>query len=515
MFSTNFSSLNYSRPPLLNDGFPLTSLWTGSALLVVLLACSGAFIVFKPDPYAHIPAVGGTNILSVYLTVKKFYFNCSDLLAAGYDKYGGRIYRIPDIDYWHIIVSRPDQTEELRKAPEDVMSSTSFFDATFFFSYLMGPTLVSNMYHMKIIRSQLTKNLSVLFDDLQDEIHAALDDIIPLSDDWTPIYASPKVTEVVARVINRVFVGLPINIGREPEYLKANIDLVIFGMSCAYLYDTSLVAKSLTTFSKSVNTAAKYLGPIIKERQDKMDECGHDYPGKPFDALSWLMEEAVGQERSVANLTKRVLALNFAAVNTTSASFTFALYTLAAEPYYLQPMREEIERVIAEEGWTKTAMTKMHNLDSFLKESMRFNMGDLTSFSRMTLKEFTFSDGTFIPKGCIISATTSLIHYDEEKYPDSKHFDGFRFAKIRAQKRYDTSNQLENTSPEYIPFGHGRHACPGRFLAATVLKAVMAYIILNYDVKLGDEGVLPKNLFVGTFCIPDPTAKVMFRRRRS
>lgn len=39
----------------------------------------------------------------------------------------------------------------------------------------------------------------------------------------------------------------------------------------------------------------------------------------------------------------------------------------------MQPIREEIEAVIAEEGWSKVAMTKMHKLDSFFKESQRYN----------------------------------------------------------------------------------------------------------------------------------------------
>ena len=32
-----------------------------------------------------------------------------------------------------------------------------------------------------------------------------------------------------------------------------------------------------------------------------------------------------------------------------------------------------MERVIHEDGWTKIAMTKMWKLDSFMKESQRFN----------------------------------------------------------------------------------------------------------------------------------------------
>lgn len=54
-------------------------------------------------------------------------------------------------------------------------------------------------------------------------------------------------------------------------------------------------------------------------------------------------------------------------------SITHVIYDLAARPEYIQPLREEVEQVVAADGWTKTAMGKMWKLDSFLKESMRYN----------------------------------------------------------------------------------------------------------------------------------------------
>lgn len=48
-----------------------------------------------------------------------------------------------------------------------------------------------------------------------------------------------------------------------------------------------------------------------------------------------------------------------------------ALYTLAANPQYMVPLREEVETVIRKHGWSKAAMTDMLKLDSFLKETMR------------------------------------------------------------------------------------------------------------------------------------------------
>ncbi|KAF8991069.1 hypothetical protein BDQ17DRAFT_1255265, partial [Cyathus striatus] len=45
-------------------------------------------------------------------------------------------------------------------------------------------------------------------------------------------------------------------------------------------------------------------------------------------------------------------------------------------------------------------------------------------------------------------------------------------------------HQLLILSSEYVPFGHRRYACPGRFFAASERKAMLAHTLLNYDVKL-------------------------------
>lgn len=44
---------------------------------------------------------------------------------------------------------------------------------------------------------------------------------------------------------------------------------------------------------------------------------------------------------------------------------------------------------------------------------------------------------------------------------------------------------------------------------------MMAHLILNYDLKMENEGVRPPNVSVALACIPDLTAKVMIRRRQS
>lgn len=58
-------------------------------------------------------------------------------------------------------------------------------------------------------------------------------------------------------------------------------------------------------------------------------------------------------------------------VLTPNQSASFTLLWLADHPEYIDPLRDEVEQVIVEHGWTKAAMGKMWKLDSLLKEFQR------------------------------------------------------------------------------------------------------------------------------------------------
>jgi cytochrome P450 len=86
------------------------------------------------------------------------------------------------------------------------------------------------------------------------------------------------------------------------------------------------------------------------------------------------MDIAEGVEKEPEALSHRILAVNVAAIHTTSMSFTTALYYLAAHfDDYAELLREEVSEAIRKEGWTKVTMTKCRKLDSFVKEALRLH----------------------------------------------------------------------------------------------------------------------------------------------
>src|SRR4051812_22484032 len=66
-------------------------------------------------------------------------------------------------------------------------------------------------------------------------------------------------------------------------------------------------------------------------------------------------------------------SMNYINQCVSAQAFTHALFDLTTHPEHFLPMREEAERVIGEEGWTKAALNNMTKIDSFLRESQRHN----------------------------------------------------------------------------------------------------------------------------------------------
>ena len=206
------------------------------------------------------------------------------------------------------------------------------------------------------------------------------------------------------------------------------------------------------------------------------------------------------------------------------------LYYLATLPEYMQPLREEVEEVVKSEGWTKAGLDKMHKIDSFIRESQRLHPVairkwwppspsqiselkiSLVALARVALKDFTFSDGTTIPRGTTVCIPRSVAHFNDKVYEDPSKFDGFRFSKM-LERSTKKKVGIVSSNQDHLPFGLGRHICPGRYFAACELKLMLAHTVVTYDVKLEIEGVRPEDMWFMDTSVPNPNANVLFRKR--
>lgn len=136
------------------------------------------------------------------------------------------------------------------------------------------------------------------------------------------------------------------------------------------------------------------------------------------------------------------------------------------------------------------------------------------TFERVIHQPLTLSSGFTIPAHTTIGIPTQAITMDESLYPNPEVFDPFRFSKMREERpEMDGRAQYVASNPASLSFGYGRHACPGRFFAAQEIKAIMAHILRNYDLRFSAGQSRPESMRVETQFLPHPGATVEFKRR--
>ncbi|KAF8721949.1 hypothetical protein AX14_010063 [Amanita brunnescens Koide BX004] len=353
---------------------------TLNALVVVISFCCLSLVwrkLSKHRQLSAIPTVGHSGILSSYIGAFRFLKHAKEMAQEGYEKYHGSIFKIPMLTTWMIVVTSPQSIDDIRRASDDQLSLKDAIAESFHSDILFDPEMHDDDFHTDVIRSHLTRNIAARFSDIQDEIAVACSEYIPTKgNEWTTIVASTTVLSIVCRTVNRLLVGLPLC--RDPDYRALNEQFTIDVVKAAAilnLFPTSLrhfVVHFLRKVPEGIERGRKHLEPLIKERLEQEAQYGDEWPDKPNDAISWFLEVAKEpRRRAIKNLTIRMLLVNFASIHTTTLAFTNALFNLATHPEYVQPMRKEVEAVIKEEGWSKSAIGKLKKVDSFVKESQR------------------------------------------------------------------------------------------------------------------------------------------------
>jgi cytochrome P450 len=292
-----------------------------------------------------------------------------------------------------------------------------------------------------------------------------------------------------------------------------------------------------------IKKTAQYLEPEVKRRLAEIDRRSNDPEKKaietePNDFLQWFIKYA--QERlppSELNphiIAGRMLALNFAAIHTSTFTITNMIFDLiSSDPSlnYVGQLRDEAAAILAEDNgvWTKRGLGKMYKIDSAIRESLRIRSFLSAGLVRKVTAPdgITTPEGVYCPYGSSVGIAVLGIHNDNAIYPEAAQFHPFRYVDAREAVTANTETgklgtedmikkanyALVSTSADFQPFGHGRHACPGRFFAANELKLLLAYMVLNYDIEMLAKR--PEGRWVGQVSLPDMKATIRVRRRNA
>ncbi|KJA17748.1 hypothetical protein HYPSUDRAFT_205974 [Hypholoma sublateritium FD-334 SS-4] len=481
-----------------------------TGILVIL-----CFLSFRKSKLSHIPTLGYSTPLLSYITAYQFHSRSREMIEQGYRKYPNKVWKLATLHGWFVVANGTHHVEEMNKASGKELSAILNFQSYLQLDFTLGPAVTTNPYHINVVRSPMTRNIGPQFEDMHEEAVDAFKDIIgPAHGEWTavPIFAS--IAEVVSRINARLAVGFPLCRDAAFRQLMGSSSKVLLrGRQLRFFprFLRPIAAKLIVDSGADLSAMASQLEPVVKQRLDMERLHGFDWPGKPNDTLMWMMDEAqkAGEKVTAYGMATRLYFLTFAS-DGIAMMLSCALYELTTRPEYIQPLRDEVEEMLSQDGWTKEGISKLHRMDSFFKEIHRCYDLTILHLGRRVVKNFVFADGTLIPAGSDLFSNAYGMHFDEELYPSSHSFNGFRFV------QEDSTKQLQLIKPglDYVPFGYGKHACPGRFTAAYQMKTMLAYLIVTYDMKT-DKELHPLSRFLERGFSVNMQATVHFQKRRN
>ncbi|KAK3349236.1 cytochrome P450 [Lasiosphaeria hispida] len=498
----------------------------------------------KTLPFVGAPKAGLFTRARVTL---RSLFGLRQLLLDGYRDYSkkGKTFILPNLFNGNEVIIPTQHMQWLLEQPENVLSqyetNRQFMcsDYTMLHSDIMGknwPRLADT------VKREMTRDLDEFADAMVDETEDSLRALWGSdTEKWHEIVLYDIMLEIVGRVVSRVFVGLPLC--RNPGYLQAStgfsqyILLWAAGIEMMPSFFKPVIGPILTAWDYlKYKRMASFIAPMFQERIARLGQ-GPDATlenmkssTEPNDYIQWALRDVVrhGENPYDPNdlITKRLAISSFTAIQSSAITITNAVMDIAASRESI-PIQDELRAEVstANNVWTRSSLARLPKLDSVLTETLRL-WGFLTHGVTKAVVApggVTIPTGEHIPYGAKVGIASYGPHFDDDVYGHKDAspfvFDPFRFT--RPEVAYSVGNKKEGAPPGlgfvttteyYMGFSHGRHACPGRFFANSLLKILLAQISMLYDVEPLTER--PANPWLNNTIGPPIGAKVRVRRRK-
>ncbi|EXF77903.1 ent-kaurene oxidase [Colletotrichum fioriniae PJ7] len=496
-------------------------LWTSLCLGIILIS----FFTIIPHirkPSRKLPSVNPGRIFDFFDQERKkgFLMNARRIMEDARTQFPGQPYRLMT-DVGETVVIPPDLVHDIRNEPG--LSFSKAFADNFhpqlngFEGFAVG-NRPDGLFQL-VIKKRITKLLNQITEPLASETRFAVDHIFGKPTQWQEYNTKDTILDLICRLSSRVFLGD--EVCRDEAWLAITKSYTVNAFLGAEIlrpypywlrYAANVFLPECKTLRRQVSDSRDIIEPVLQRRRDarqRAREGGEPAP-KFNDGIDWFEEESQGREYDVVGAQ---LGLSVVAIHTTTDLLVETMLRIAEHPELFDALRKEIIEVLTAEGWKKTALFNMKLMDSVLKESQRLKPVTSAIMARMATRQVTLPNGLKLQKGERCVGDLGKMH-DPSIYPDPESFNGYRFLNMRGDPKLDSQAHLVSTSPSHLGFGHGQHACPGRFFAGNELKIALAHLLMKFDWKL-TPGYEHQWQEWGFAWNSDSTAKLLFRRREA
>ncbi|PYH82697.1 cytochrome P450 [Aspergillus uvarum CBS 121591] len=511
---------------------PIASSWSYTVTLSALwiptfIAISLLWYGRLESPLAHVPLVSTGKPSFWDIGHKKakesFAANARKIVARGFQQVGNtKPFRVIS-DLGEMLVLPPSMADEVRNIDalshgEFMKESTCaevhgfepFFEST-------GHSLLADMTKTKLMGS-----LKQLTDPVNETATQACRDLFPDDDEWHEVVLKEILLEIIARMSSTIFLGDE-EVRHDKTWLRLTKEYTVDSFLAAHQIRTypqflwpvlAMLFPQARKVRNQLRQAEAIIRPLIERRRAEKAAALADPSIKlpeRYDSIEWLEQTSQDRQISYAPVAMQ-LTLALSAIHTTTDLITTTMYELLRCPEAIQHLREEVVSVMGSGGIKHSALYNLKLMDSVIKEAQRIKPALSINMVRKATANITLADGFRIPKGTMLGVSHHGA-WDSAVFPEADKFDAFRFVRLREQPGNENRWQLTTLRSEHIAFGHGLHACPGRFLAANEIKIALCHLLMKFEWKIAGE-VEPRIIENGIFLDSDPGVRVLVRRRK-
>jgi cytochrome P450 len=199
-------------------------------------------------------------------------------------------------------------------------------------------------------------------------------------------------------------------------------------------------------------------------------------------------------------IARNNLGVFLASVGNSIQAIFWTLLNLMENPEAYEACTEAVKKVAAKreggrEWFTLEELDELMVLQSAFHEALR--MYQALFVTRQAVEDFclnpkeTKGPKYMVEKGTTIMVLPNSMHMDPEIFENPETFQYDRFLDPQA-----TSKKGTKLSSHLRPFGGGVHLCPGRKFIGYEARAILAMILLKYDMRLrpGETNVSPPQI---------------------
>ncbi|KAM6491939.1 hypothetical protein JOM56_012577 [Amanita muscaria] len=257
-----------------------------------------------------IPTIGPSGSFASYIGALRFLRHGQEMLREGSDK------------SWFVVASGGNLIDEIRRAPEDVLSVIEAARETWppkfqlpilkdlLLDLTVGPEPFDDRFHGEVVKGPLTRNIGARLADIQEEMAIALEDYIPA------IKAEGQATGCLLAYPCRNSDWMKLNKSFTLDLVKSSIILGFVPAGLRPILFSGIVVPLLRAIPKGIRRGAKHPEPLIRERLQQEAQHGMDWPDKPNDVISWVLDATKDRQRNVRSIVRAILMINFASLHT-------------------------------------------------------------------------------------------------------------------------------------------------------------------------------------------------------